>query len=71
MGCFYLHDKITDDEGDECMSTFAVEAFSALKDDRANLLCFFIVEISCYLFRFMKEAVKYSLPYAHGSDDLG
>ena len=42
------------------MSTFAVEAFSALKDDRANLLCFFIVEISCYLFRFMKEAVKYS-----------
>ena len=60
MGCFYLHDKITDDEGDECMSTFAVEAFSALKDDRAGLLCFFIVEISCYLFRFMKEAVKYS-----------
>ena len=53
------------------MSTFAVEAFSALKDDRANLLCFFIVEISCYLFRFKKEAVKYSLPYAQGSDDLG
>lgn len=37
----YLHDKITDDEGDECMSTFAVEAFSALKEDRASLLCFF------------------------------
>ena len=36
----YLHDKITDDDGDECMSTFAVEAFSALKDDRAGLLCF-------------------------------